>query len=65
MKSGPTSCGFDPRAMQEIRRQLAAGEVTAVFYRPTGRVLYVTPDELLTLREADYTVLPASPDPQV
>ena len=58
MKSGPTSCGFDPKAMKEIRRQLASGELTAVFYRPTGRVLYVTEAELAGLKAADYTLLP-------
>jgi hypothetical protein len=57
MKSAPTSCGFDPQAMREVREGLADGSLQAVFYRPTGRVLYVNAEELAALPRETYTPL--------
>ncbi len=61
MKSAPTSCGFDPAQFRELKEQLKAGLVTAVFHKPTGRVLYLEPAELAALPEADYVPVRSGP----
>ena len=63
MKSAPTSCGFDPKVMREVREKLASGQMVAVYSKTVGRILYVTLEELAALEKGTYFILKGSDSP--
>jgi hypothetical protein len=53
-------CGIDGETLTRLKAQLADGKLVTILHKPTGRLGYVTPDELAAMQPGEYTLYKSS-----
>lgn len=56
-------CGIDSESLRKLKEQLADGKLVTILHKPTGRLGYVTPEELAALQPEEYTLYQSSSTP--
>ena len=60
MRPVQNCCGIDAEELRRLKEELAAGKLVTILHKPTGRLGYVTPEELAAMRPEEYTLYKSS-----